>query len=592
MIADPVATLGLVPPGLILIGSGLVLFFLPSRVRSLIVVVLPLLLLVQLVLMGQGEHNTLTLSWLNQTLTLLRPSATGKLFATVFLFALWAGGLFALKTAHRGELAAAFIYAGGSIGICLCGDWITLFGFWEVMALASTFIIWNGQQGDSRRAGMRYLLVHLAGGVLLLTGIAGLAISGEIAEGGLTFAHLTPDSLHYWLILAGILVNAGAPPLSFWIADAYPQASPSGMVFLSAFTTKTAVFVLITAFAGEVLLIPIGLYMAFYGIVYALLESDVRRILAYSIVNQVGFMVTAIGIGTTTALHGATTHAVAHILYKMVLLMGAGSVLLATGHSQAAKLGRLWRSMPWTTGCVLIGAAASMGVPWTSSFVTKSLILQDAAESHNTMVWLLLTLCSAAVVFNAGIRFPWLTFFQLDRPAPQPLEAEQGQNQEQDNKQTSGDPRGWSRIAITAAAALCLLVGWFPQLLYAQLGAAGLYHPYTWPHIIEQLQILLPAMLLFFLSLRWFQPQRGLLLDTDWLFRSALYNLWLWFSHVLKNRFQVFIRFLFNSQIRSFNFLFRHYGPRGILARSWPTGSIALWVAIILASYVVLYSVQ
>ncbi|MBN2644812.1 MAG: hypothetical protein JXR59_04985 [Desulfuromonadaceae bacterium] len=564
------------PPGLVLIVCGGLLSFLRLRLRQLTVALLPPLLLVQLCVL----EPTAPTHWLGQTLIWLNPSATGLLFAAIFLIALWAGSLFALKDARPCELAAAFIYAGGSIGISLCGDWISLFIFWEIMALASTLIIWNGGQPDSQQAGLRYLLVHLAGGVLLLIGIAGLALSGN----HLVFGHLSVQGWPYWLVLAGILVNAGAPPLSFWVADAYPQASASGMVFLSAFTTKTAVFVLITAFDGEQLLIPVGLYMAFYGIVYALLETDVRRILAYSIINQVGFMVTAVGIGTQAALIGATTHAGAHIFYKMVLLMGAGEVLRQTGTSRATHLGALWRTMPWTTACVVIGAAASMGLPFTSSFVTKSLILQGAAEQHLPVVWILLLLCSAAVVFNAGIRFPWLTFFQPTSLNPSP--------QQDISPERASDIAGLSRLAITAGAALCLLVGWFPQTLYSWLGAHNQYHPYVLPHLIEQMQVLLPATLLFFVSLRWFQPQPALLLDTDWVFRRLLYTLWLWTGHTLKNQVQLIVTISSRSLIRSFQFLFRTHGPRGVLARSWPTGSLALWVAFLLASYVAVYNLK
>ena len=166
-----------------------------------------------------------------------------------------------------------------------------------------------------------------------------------------------------WLILAGFLVNAGAPPLSAWLPDAYPESSWSGMVFLSAFTTKTAVYVLLRGFPGTELLIYVGLFMVFYGIVYAILENDMRRILAYSIVNQVGFMVTGIGIGTEMALNGAAAHAFTHIIYKALLLMSAGSVLYMTGKRKCTDLGGLFRTMPLTTVCGIVGALSISSFP-------------------------------------------------------------------------------------------------------------------------------------------------------------------------------------------------------------------------------------
>ncbi len=562
-------------PGVVLIATGIVLGFFPGWLRRGIIIALPPLLLLHLWTFSGGD---IQMAWIGHTLTLLHMSSTGLLFASVFMFALWAGCLFALQDASPLELSAAFIYAGGAIGICLCADWITLFCYWELMALSSTLIVWCGRQRDSWRAGLRYLLIHLAGGVALLTGIAAQAAAGGSLELGL----LHPDGYAYWLILLGILLNAGAPPFSFWIADAYPQASPSGMVFLSAFTTKTAVFVLITAFAGEAVLIPIGIYMAFYGIIYALLEQDVRRILAYSIVNQVGFMLVAIGVGTPDTLNGAQAHAVAHILYKMVLLMGAGVVMRALGTTSAPKLGgKLWRQMPWTTACILVGAAASMGVPFTSSFVTKSVVLSGLADANMGFIWVLMLVCSAAVVFNAGGRFPWLTLFASPPVATPQTEAPD-----------ATDPKGLAFIAMLAGALLCVGIGWMPQTLYSALPHAAIYHPYTFSHILEQVQILAAAGTLFWVTRKVFYPTASITLDTDWVLRVVMLRGWQIFITSLRSAYARGIELIASSQMRSYMLLFISHGPRSILARSWYTGSIALWVAVMLAGYIILYNLN
>jgi len=558
-----------VTPGLMLIVTGLALSYARGWWQRLLVIIVPLVAVMLVWSYGAGAQLTCSVAGFN--LQLLRVSSGGRLFATAFIIALGLGGVFALKSANKTELASAFVYAGSAVSVVLCGDLISLFLFWELMAVSSTVVIWSAGGDASRRAGMRYLLVHLFGGVILLAGIAGLNAAGTDLRVGIIHG----ESLARWFVLAGFLVNAGAPPLSYWIADAYPAASPSGMVFLAAFTTKTAVFVLLSYFAGEAVLIPIGLYMAVYGAVYALRETNVRRILAYSVVNQVGFMVTAVGIGSPTALNGATAHAFAHIMYKTVLLMGAGAVLLSVGKDQAANLGNLARRMPWTAFCVIIAAAASMGIPLTSSFVTKSLILQAASEQHLLWPWLLLSICSAAVVFNAGVRFPWLTFFQPQQSAA----VEKG-----------CDPGLPGKIALGFGAGMCLALGVFPQQLYALLPFGGNYHPYSLGHVVEQLQLLLPAVLLFFATLPLFslRPQRQL--DFDWLLRKPLLIVW---EDFVLQLFALGLRgrsLAVSSMVRGFKFVFRHHGPRGVLSRSWPTGSIALWVAIILASYVVLYS--
>ena len=563
----------LLVPGIILNLVGLMLALMPAWLRRACVALLPPLLLAYV---WHLPFTHINVTWLGHQLTLLHPSNSGMLFASVFLLALWGGGLFALQDAAPRELGAAFIYAGGAIGIALCGDWITLFCFWELMALSSTLIVWCGGQPDSERAGMRYLLIHLAGGVFLLTGISALAIS----DASINLGPLQAGGYAYWLILAGILLNAGAPPFSFWIADAYPQASPSGMVFLSAFTTKTAVFVLLTAFAGEKLLIFFGIFMAFYGIVYALLEHDIRRILAYSIVNQVGFMLVAVGVGTSATLNGAHAHAAAHILYKMVLLMGAGTILRQLGTTSALQLGRgLWRRMPKTTICILIGAAASMGVPFTSSFITKSVVLVGLAEADLGLIWALMLVCSAAVVFNAGGRFPWLALFAPAATAPADAELP-----------PISDPKGLTLGAMGASALVCLVFGWVPGWFYTLLPYPAAYHPYSAGHFIEQVQILGVAGAMFWFTRNYFYPQRGITLDTDWVLRVALLRGWKFFLQLLGHSYARTTEMVLNSRMRSYMLIFSLHGPRGILARSWHTGSIALWVALMLASYILVYN--
>ncbi len=558
------------PPGVLLLCVVPALALLPRSLCRWILTLSPPLVLLYLWSLPNSAGLSVHLAGFD--LIPLQLSAMGRLFASAFLLATWAGSLFAFP-AQRREWCAAYLYAGSAVAITHCGDWLSLFLFWEVMAVASTVLVWTGGFKQSPGAGMRYLLVHLAGGVLLMAGIAAQLLVQDSA----LIMPLSGGSWGSALILAGFLVNAGAPPLSFWVADAYPQSSPSAMVFLSALTTKTAVFVLASCFAGWSILIPIGAYMAIYGIIYALRENDIRRILAYSIVNQVGFMVAAIGIGGETAINGVTLHALAHIFYKTVLVIAAGVILRETGLRHATDLGGLARRYPLVTGCTLIGAAASMGVPLTSSFISKGVILQAALEHHLPWVWLVLVASSAAVAFNAGVRFPWLVFFRTEQKAslthtPQLCRS--------------------SMLAIVIPSLLCLLIGILPSPLFALLPFSADYHPYTVLHVAEQFQILLPAIALFWWLRPLMAPQAIIQLDLDWLLRRLL--LYTWREGVLRLLYiSLNLRdLMLTSSLRGFKFLFRHYGPRGILARSWPTGSIALWVALILASYVVLYSLQ
>ena len=554
-----------VPPGLLLVLGALLLPLFGSRVRAVLVLGLPLLTLALVWQVPDGV--SLRVPFLDYELAPVAGDRLSRLFGTIFAIMAFAGGLFALNRARVIELVAGFTCAGSAIGVAFAGDLITLVAFWEALALASTLVVWSAMTDQSYRAGMRYLIMHLLGGVVLMAGII-----GHVADtGSVTFTAMALDSPAHWLILAGFLVNAGAPPLSAWLPDAYPEASPSGMVFLSAFTTKTAVYVLLRGFPGAEILIFLGLYMVFYGIVYALLENDMRRILAYSIVNQVGFMICGIGIGTELSMNGAAAHAFTHIIYKALLLMSAGSVLYMTGKRKCTDLGGLFRSMPLTTICGVIGALSISAFPLTSGFISKSMISQAAAGEYMALVWFLLAAGSAGVFLHAGVKFPWFVFFQKDsglRPSDPPLNM---------------------RLAMILFAFLCIALGVWPEPLYAILPFPVEYVPYTRTHVVEMLQLLLFSGLAFFIMLPYMKRTPTITLDWDWFYRALGPRAVNRATHVL-SRWHAHKRIDFLRHLGTlFGTLFLYHGPQGILARTWATGSMVLWVVILLGVYLVAY---
>lgn len=572
----------LFPPGLLLLIGGLLLPVVEGRWRSALVLLLPLLTLTLVWTIPEGNH--IHFGFMDYALQPVNSTAEGRLFATIFSIMAFVGGLYALKTAPVTELTSAFVYAGSAISVTFSGDLITLFIFWEIMALSSTMVLWANSKNNPKAysASMRYLLVHLLGGVILMAGI----VAYIYETGSTTFTAMQTDSVATWLILAGFLVNAGAPPLSAWIADAYPEASPSGMVFLSAFTTKTAVFALLVGFPGADILIWIGLYMVFYGIIYALLENDMRRILAYSIVNQVGFMVTAIGIGTELALNGAAAHAFAHIIYKALLLMSAGSVLLMTAKRKCTDLGGLFQSMPVTAINGIIGALAISAFPFTSGFVTKSLESSAAAYEGYVFVWFMLVAASAGVFLHAGIKFPWFVFFQKD--------SEEGLTKAERTPDPHHKNMHW---AMWIFSFLCIAIGLYPQALYDILPYQQdiLEHPkayaqYTTEHLVTQFQLLLFAGFAFFAMLPMMKRTLTISLDFDWFYRR--------FFKVLGDEFTIKTKTLFAvlmekvcTKIKSFiSKVYQHHGPKGILERTWPSGDMVLWVAIILVCMLLLHN--
>ena len=497
------------PPFLILLIGALFVPLFRGHWRSAWVIFLPVLAFLNIVFLPTPAEGEQTLSWtvkifpwLDQSLTFLRVDRLAKAFGYIFTLNAVAAFVFAFYVKKSTQHVAALVYIGSALGAVFAGDLITLYVFWEIMAVSSTFVILARQTEKAKGAGYRYIMVHLFGGLLFLAGLVmTIAATGSIAFNGFDFA--TEQNLGTWLVLSGILVNAAAPPLSAWLSDAYPEASVTGGLILSAYTTKTAVYVLLRGFHGWDPLIWIGCLMAVYGIIYALLENDMRRILAYSIINQVGFMVCAAGIGTHEAISGATAHAFCHIIYKSLLWMSAGAVLYRVGKSKCTELGGLYKTMPWTLIYGTIGALAISAVPLTSGFTSKTIIMHAAEGEHLFWPWLILEAASAGVFLHAGIKFPYFVFFNVDR-GHRPKEAPMSM-----------------LVAMAFLAFLCIFLGIYPEPLYALLPYAVDYNAWTVPHVVTQMQLLMLSALVFFLFLPMLKRTATISLDTDWFYRKG-----------------------------------------------------------------------
>lgn len=490
-----------IPPAAALLLGGVLVALTRGRLRALCALAAPLAGLALLLAAPAGEH--LHVEAFGATLTVFRVDALSRVFGVIFHIAAFLGVLYALYSPHRVELPSALVYAGSSIGAVFAGDLVTLFVCWELVALASTFQILARPSAASRAAAYRYLMVQLVSGLLLLTGLAQFAAG----TGSLRFEAMSLDTTPgAWLIFLAFGLKCGWPLLHGWIVDGYPRATPGGAVFLSAFTTKLAVYALARGFPGAEPLIWIGLLMAVFPIFYAVIENDLRRVLCYSMINQIGYMVCGIGIGTELALNGVAAHAFCHILYKALLFMAMGAVLHRTGRSGGTDLGGLHRTMPWTTGLCCVGAASISAFPLTSGFISKSMILSAAAVEGHTLVWLGLLFAAAGVFHHAGIKIPFFAFFQHDsglRPKEAP----------------------WNMLAAMGiAAAFCLGLGVWPEALYAHLPFAVDYEPYTLTHVVTQVQVLFFSALAFtfLMRTRLYPPElRGVNLDADALYRGV-----------------------------------------------------------------------
>lgn len=493
-------------PGLLLILGAWLLPLLGDRLRRAAMVALPAAALVACALMTPGTYATIRV--LDQELVLGRVDALSLVFSYVFSIMALLGMIYALHVRDDTQHVAALTYAGGALGVTFAGDLLSLYVFWELMAVSSVFLVWSRREASAVAAGFRYLLVHVAGGLLLLAGI----VIQWSQTGSLAFADMgaVAGSPAWALILIAFLVNAAVPPLGAWLPDAYPEATVTGAVFMTAFTTKSAVYALIRGYAGTELLVWLGAVMAIYGVVYAVLENDARRLLAYHIVSQVGYMVCGVGIGTALAINGATAHAFAHILYKALLFMGAGAVLEVTGRRKLSEMGGLYRTMPLTLGLYMVGAFAISAVPLFSGFVSKSMVISAAGEAHLTAIFLMLTLASAGTFLHTGLKLPYYMFFGHGTGP-----------HERDAAPRGHEPPANMLAAMGLAAGACVAIGVAPGLLYRHLPHALEYAPYTLLHVTGTLGLLAFTALGFLLLLSHLDPEPTISLDTDWFYRRG-----------------------------------------------------------------------
>jgi multicomponent Na+:H+ antiporter subunit D len=496
-----------VHPGLVLILGAWLIPLVKGGTKRFLLVLLPAAALVVCVLMEPGTYGVLR--FLGQDLVFGRVDRLSLIFSYVFALLALVGMIYSLHVDDDAQHVAAMTYAGAAIGVIFAGDFLSLFLFWELMALSAALLVWLRRQPAAVAAGFRYLLVHLFGGVCLLGGIVFLwSSTGSIAFGDMSHA----GSAAFALILIAFLLNAAVPPLGAWLPDAYPEATATGAVFLTAFTTKSAVYALIRGYAGTEILVWWGAGMAVYGVVYAVLENDARRLLAYHIISQVGYMVCGVGIGTTLALNGAAAHAFAHILYKALLFMGAGAVLQVTGLRKLSDMGGLHKTMPLTLVLYMVGAFAISAVPLFSGFVSKSMVVSAAGESHRAAIFLLLTLASSGTFLHTGLKLPYYMFFGEDR----------GHSYQRAGIGVAGhEPPVNMLAAMTLAAAACVVIGVFPMLLYSHLPYPVDYAPYTARHVVATLGLLGFTALGFFLMLRRLDPEPVISLDTDWFYRRG-----------------------------------------------------------------------
>ena len=488
------------PPGFIMIIGALLIPFLPHIIRQIYMMILVLISAYSLTL-GFGIHSTINVMGFD--FILFQSDSLTLPFAIIFHIAAALNVIYGAHEKQWKQHVSIMSYSGAAIAAVHAGDLFTLFVWWEATAFTSVFLILAGNTYRSYRSAFRYILIQVTSGMFLLAG----AIILLINDGSALLTKFDINSLYGQLIFIAFGIKAAFPLLNGWLQDSYPEASEIGTVALSTFTTKLAIFCFAKCFAGTELLIVIGAIMTFYPIFFAVIENDLRRVLTYSLNNQLGFMIVAVGIGTELAINGAVAHAFAHILYKGLLFMGMGAVLFRVGTCKASELGGLFKYMPITAVCTIIGAISISAFPLFSGFVAKSLIMSALGKEGLVLVYFMLLFASAGVLHHSGIKIPFFAFFAHESGI-----------------KTKEAPLNMI-IAMVIASALCILIGIFPSTFYQILPYEINYQPYDFSHVVGQLQLLTFAAFAFIClwHFKIYPPElNSTVLNSDWVYRKMI----------------------------------------------------------------------
>ena len=553
-------------PFLPFIVAAIILPLVTGRARSVVLLATPVL--GGFFLLGLEEGVLWSQTVMGFELVPVRVDRLSLLFGYLFHIAAFIAVIFSLHVKDGVQHVAGLAYAGSALGAVFAGDLITLFIFWELMAISSVFLIWARRTDRAVASGFRYLIIQVLSGVLLLAG----ALAWYMKTGSIAFTYIGLDGAAAWLIFTAFGIKCAFPLLHNWLTDAYPEATPTGTVFLSAFTTKAAVYCLARAFPGTEMLVYVGATMTCFPIFYAVIENDLRRVLAYSMINQIGFMVCGIGIGTELALNGAVSHAFNDVIFKG-LLMSMGAVLHMTGRINGSDLGGLYKSMPMTATLCIVGAASISAFPLFSGFVSKSMVMSAALKEGYDWVWIALLFASAGVFHHAGIKIPFFAFFAHDSGI-----------------RTSEPPRNML-IAMAIAAVLCIGIGSYPWWLYSLLPYDTGYSPYDSTHVIAQLQLLFFSALAFaWLKLTGLYPPElpSVNIDAEWVYRRLAPRALGVAGTAIARVDARLRRAAVGGALRAVDFLGDIYGTNSEAARAWPTRRMVLVAVVILGIYVVL----
>ncbi len=561
------------PPFVLFFVAAILLPFLRGYLRHALLLAVPIV--GGLGLIGLDAGSTWQISLFGYELEPYRVDKLSLLFGYMFHLAALISIIYSLHVRDTMQHIAGLVYAGSALGVVFAGDLITLFIFWELMAISSTFLIWARRTDKAMASGFRYLIIQMSSGMLLLAGAALLIYqTGDARFEYIGLHGLGFNNLASWLIFLAFGIKCAFPLFHNWLTDAYPEATPTGTVFLSAFTTKAAIYCMARGYPGTEILVYIGMVMTCFPIFYAVIENDLRRVLGYSMINQLGFMICGIGIGTALSINGAVAHAFTDVIFKGLLFMSMGAVLHMTGRMNGSELGGLYKTMPKTTVLCIIGAASISAFPLFSGFVSKSMVMSAALTEGYHGVWLALLFASAGVFHHAGIKIPYFAFFAHDSGL------------------RVSDPPNNMLIAMTIAALLCVFIGTNPQLLYGLLPNTVEYTAYDMTHVLAQIQLLFFSALAFV----WLQKQglyppelHSINIDVEWLYRKLFPCTWNYIKRIYCS-LAMSINEITGKILYGVGISVAHiYGEQGIIKKTLQTNYAVFMVMLFLLGYLLFY---
>jgi len=509
-------------PGLVICIGGFLIPFIPwKRVKQAYFLALPLAGLVIMVLTSKGYFGAIpawpaalhkwNIPFLQYTLDIVRINKMSMLFGYVYVVAAFCMNIYALGVKNDWEHVVAMIYVGSALGAIFAGDFFTLFFSLEIMSWAPFFLLLFRGTKKSRGAAFRYIIWHHVSGLCILAGV----LMHVHQTGSIEFTHMPwgweGKYLGYNLMLLGFVINAATTPFHSWLSDTYSEASPSGSVYMTAFTTKTAIFCLITTFSGVPLLMWMGAIQSVFALFLAVLENDGRRLCSYHIISQIGYMVAGVGMGTEMGLNGAASHALCHIIYNALLYMGAGCALVVVGTAKFNRLGGLYKYMPIAFWLYMIGGFSISGFPLFNGFISKAMTIEAAEFIQRPIIYLLLEGATVGTFLHTGLKLPWNIWLQGRKEPPPDIKAKL--------KDSPFNTPIHMLVGMSILAFLCIFLGVYPKILYDMLPYPVEYIPFTVTRVFSITQMFIFSFLGFWLLRKLVKGYPTFVLDTDWAVR-------------------------------------------------------------------------